>query len=671
MRLLDAGVNKRTENALRKKDIFTVLDLLEFKPRKYYYFYEPKPIEECVIDEYSAVIGKLVFVDKKQSKNNRKYIQFKFEPLDPNENKFTAQMYTNVYLFNQYIPLAGNDVVICGKVGYDPIFGYTVSDIKKVQKLTEYAPFILPIYSSVKGVSDKKMYEMRNQFLRGSGEILEKEIVSEYDLMPYKKSLIYLHYPQTPEEIVDAQDRIIFNDLLYFNMSLKMSEVKTPDVTSRVFTKIDLTNKFIEELPFEITSGENSQESVLNNMFDRACEGRRNNVLLQGDVGCGKTIVAASFMVFAYENGYQSVLMAPREVLAKQHYDEVKSYADKLGIKCAFLHSGMKAREKRKMLLDIKTGDIGFVVGTHSCISKDVGYNSLGAVIVDEEHLFGVNQKQDIIDKALDGVHSISMSATPIPRSLATVLYGDQKQMEIITKKPAGRLEIKTDAMSDRNLSFVRVEEELKKGRQAFVVCPAIEENKQFDIIGVDEVEKAYKKHFKPLGFNVASLNGKMKSEDMDKIVQKFVNKEIDILISTTVIEVGVNVPNATVMNIEQANRFGLASLHQLRGRVGRSSHQSFCQLICEDTNNPRIQAMCDTNDGFKIAQVDLELRGSGNLLGVEQSGDNKFVLEMLDNPDVFEDTKNLASRLVENDKGKFLIKRYTEHYDLKDLEGE
>lgn len=669
MRLLDAGVSKRTENALRKKDIFTVLDFLEFTPRKYHYYYNPKPIEDCDVSEYSAVVGKLVFVDKKKTKTNRTYIQFKFESLEPNGNKFTAQMYTNVYLFNSYIPLVDKVVVVCGKVNYDPIYGYMVSDIHNIELEKDYECFILPIYSSVKGVSDKKMYEMRNQFLRNSGEILENDIILDYELMSYRKSLIYLHYPKTAQEIVDAQNRIIFNDLLYFNMSLKLSEVKTPDTTNRVFTKIDLTNEFIEGLPFEITTGDNSQESVLNNMFDRAREGRRNNVLLQGDVGCGKTIVAASFMVFAYENGYQSVLMAPREVLAKQHYDEVKSYADRLGIKCAFLHSGMKAKEKRKILLGIKTGDIGFIVGTHSCISKDVEYNSLGAVIVDEEHLFGVNQKQDIIDKALDGVHSISMSATPIPRSLATVLYGDQKQMEVITKKPAGRLEIKTDAMSDRNLSFVRVEEELKKGRQAFVVCPAIEENKQFDIIGVDEVEKAYNKYFSPLGFKVASLNGKMKSEDMDKVVQKFINKEVDILISTTVIEVGVNVPNATVMNVEQANRFGLASLHQLRGRVGRSSHQSYCQLICEDVNNPRIKAMCDTNDGFKIAQVDLELRGSGNLLGLEQSGDNKFVLEMLDNPDVFESTKSLAEHCIENNKGEFLINRYIEHYDLKDSE--
>lgn len=668
MKLNDAGVSTRAVNALKKKDIYTVLDFLEFAPRKYFYFSDPKPIEECEIGEYCAVIGKLVSVSKKVTKTNRDYIQFKFNPIYPDGVKFTAQMYTNVYKINEYFALNNNDIVICGKVNYDDFFGYMVSEIKAISLASEYSSYIEPVYSNVKGVSDYKMNIMRNTFLRNVGEILEKDIIEEYGLMLYRKALIYLHYPESLEEISEAKKRLIFNDLLYFNMSLKISEVKTPDNTDRVFEKIDLTNSFIDGLPFSLTSGSNSQESVLNAMFDRAREGKRNNVLLQGDVGCGKTIVAAAFMVFAYENGYQSVLMAPREVLAKQHYDEIKTYADSLNIKCAFLHSGMKVKERRKLLKGIESGEIGFIIGTHSCISDDVIYNKLGAVIVDEEHLFGVNQKQDIIDKALDGVHSISMSATPIPRSLATVLYGDQKQMEVITKKPAGRLEIKTTALTDRYLSFEKVREEIEKGRQVFVVCPAIEENKNFDIIGVDEVEKDYKKYFEPLGIKIASLNGKMKSSDMDKIVQQFVDKEIDILISTTVIEVGVNVPNATVMNIEQANRFGLASLHQLRGRVGRSSYQSYCQLICEDPTNPRIQAMCDTNDGFKIAQVDLELRGSGNLLGTEQSGENKFILSMFDNPEIFEETKELAQKCLDENKGKFLLKKYSEHFDLKDL---
>ena len=284
--------------------------------------------------------------------------------------------------------------------------------------------------------------------------------------------------------------------------------------------------------------------------------------------------MAAALMVYSEENGYQSVMMAPRGVLARQHYEEIKGYADELGIRCVFLQSDMRQKERRDILKEIASGEAQFIIGTHSCIAKDVKYKNLGAVITDEEHLFGVNQKKALLEKAKSGVHSLSMSATPIPRTMATVIYGNQKEIMVISQKPAGRRPIQTNAYTDRSQVFARMEEEIQKGHQCYVVCPAIEDNDKTDLISIERVEKDYRDHFEPKGIRVGIVNGKMKAEEAKKVIADYVENQYQILISTTVIEVGVNVPNATVMVIEQADRFGLASLHQLRGRVGRSTNR-------------------------------------------------------------------------------------------------
>lgn len=667
MELDKLNIATRTTNALKKKGIFTTKDLIEFTPRKYHKYGLAKEIWQCQEGEYEAVICKQLSVEKKRMNvKNKNYLMFKFQNITNNKT-FNVMLFYNVFLFPKYYLNNGKTMVICGRIKFDDVYGHSIDDISTMVEAENYKPFYHSIYSNITGVSDENLKNLRDKFIYMAPELLEKEIVNEANLMPYKEAMKTLHYPQNDLELEKAKERLRFNDLFYFALSLKANSYDTPFETRKTFNTWEKAQKFVASLPFELTKGEGGQAEVLNEIFVNAKNGIRNNILLQGDVGCGKTIVAATLMVYAEENGYQSVLMAPRGVLARQHYDEISSYADKLGIKCAFLHSDLKAKERKELLKGIENGEIKFIIGTHSCISKDVKYKNLGAVITDEEHLFGVKQKEALIEKAKEGVHSLSMSATPIPRTMASVIYGDQKEIKIISKKPAGRKEIITKAYADRKEIFAKILEETQKGHQAYVVCPAIEDNPNTDLVSIEAIENEYKAFFEPLGVRVGIVNGKMKAEDAKAIIDDFKSNEVHILIATTVIEVGVNVPNATTIAIEQANNFGLASLHQLRGRVGRCDLQSYCMLLCDDINNERIKVMCETNDGFKIAQADLEQRGTGDLIGTAQSGVNKYVEEMLNNANLFTKVESLVNKYSELNYGNILKYEYEEHLRLED----
>lgn len=667
MNLKNINIPTRTINALSKKNIFTTKDLVEFIPRKYQKYGKPREIWSCQEGEYCPVLCRQISVVKNQMKSrNKNYLLFRFENLS-NGQQFKVSLFYNVFKLAQYALNNGEQMVICGRVRFDDVYGPSIDDISAMIRAENYKPFYFSTYSDVKGVSDENLKNMRDNFIYMAPELLEKEIVQEANIMPYKQALENIHYPENDEMLERAKYRLRFNDMFYFASSLNANKADTPNTTNKVFKTWDKAQKFVSSLPFKLTEGQGSQKEVLNEIFINAKNGKRNNILLQGDVGCGKTIVAATLMVYAEENGYQSVLMAPRGVLARQHYEEIKGYAESLDIKCAFLHSDLKTKERKELLEGIKTGDIKFIVGTHSCISKDVKYANLGAVITDEEHLFGVEQKKALLEKAKDGAHQLSMSATPIPRTMATVMYGDQKEIKIISKKPAGRKEIITNAYIDRKDVFNLMLNEIKNGHQAYVVCPAIEDNPNADLISIETVEKEYKSFFNSQGISVGIVNGKMKAEESKSVIDKFKNNEIQILIATTVIEVGVNVPNATVITIEQANNFGLASLHQLRGRVGRSDIQSYCALLCDDQENERIQVMCQTNDGFKIAEADLKQRGSGDLIGTAQSGANKYVEDMLNNPELFIKAESLVKKYESKNYGRFLMAEYEEHLRMSE----
>ena len=424
------------------------------------------------------------------------------------------------------------------------------------------------------------------------------------------------------EEIELGRARILLNDLLYFAIHNELNKKEISAGSQFNIKSRHLVNKIIQSLPYRLTPDQNA---AVVDMMENAEAGRRIHALVCGDVGTGKTVICTLAAAGFIGSGYQAVIMAPTQVLAKQHFDSISKMLEPFGVKTVFLDSTLKKSERTVVLKEIREGSAQLIIGTNSCIGKDVIYKDLALTVVDEEHRFGVNQRAAIIEKAARGVHSITMSATPIPRSLAQVVYGDNVQLYTIRTRPEGRLPVKTRIFKNElgNMKFVL--KEVRAGHQAYVVCPMIE-------------------------VRIAELTGKTPKEEADGIIDRFKSGEIDVLIATTVIEVGVNVPNATVMIITNAERFGLSSLHQLRGRVGRSSLQSYCVLQSEDESEKglsRLQVMCDTNDGFQIAEADLKQRGAGDLLGTQQSGDNKYVSLIIANPEIYREATGYARELI------------------------
>lgn len=378
--------------------------------------------------------------------------------------------------------------------------------------------------------------------------------------------------------------------------------------------------------------------------------GNCETALVQGDVGSGKTIVAVMLMATMAKSGYQSVLVAPTTVLAEQHYKNIKELCEPFGIKTVFLTSSIKATEKRKITKEINEGKYDIIVGTHSVLNDDIEYNNLALIVTDEEHKFGVAQREKLRNKSTENVHSISMTATPIPRTLATTLYGDWINVYTIKEKPKGRSPVKTIIDNDYESSFEFLNEEIKKGHQCYVVAPKIEKDtkRKSSVLSVKQLTEKLEDFFDEVNpsVKIQSLTGKTSAESKSNILNDFSDNKIQILVSTTVIEVGVNIPNATVIAISNAEMFGLASLHQLRGRVGRSNLQSYCLLISDKGNNERLNALVSTNDGFEIAKQDFYQRGSGDLVGVTQSGFTEEIAIMLNRPKMFEFAQRYAKNL-------------------------
>ncbi len=659
MLLTQLSLKKRELNFLKKKKIETTDDLLHILPRSYHDYRTIRPIEACV-GMHAAVTGILYKIKEGDTKNGRKYINM---ALRQDNGTWISVMLFSVYNTNGFIyhwkSYMRKQIVVCGAVSQSE-YGYSITG-DDILDPEAFEPHIHCVYPKYSGMSEDRLKALINgafpYVTEPMDEPLYRSMVKSGDYPTYYDALHMLHYPESKEDIVEGKKRLRMNDLLYFSLELEKQNAPVKEQAIR-FTKYSYVNQVANMLPYELTR---DQMQAVNHIIRNARDGVPNRVLIQGDVGSGKTVVAIMAIMTAVENGCQALLMAPREVLAKQHYDEICTYAKALEIPCVFLHSGMKAKEKKAMLKGIASGEIKIIVGTQSCVSEHVRYQNLGLSVIDEEHLFGVKQKDALQEKSLKGSHLISMSATPIPRSIANVLYGGATEILSIKTKPKGRKEIITRAVNKREQIFLAMREEIAKGHQCYVVCPAIEENKDTDLISLEEMEKEYRAYFESFDITVGTVNGKMKDEDVAQNIEAFASNRMQVLISTTVIEVGVNVPNATVMVIEQAERFGLASLHQLRGRVGRGQEQSYCYLRTEALEEPRIEVMCRTTDGFQIAEADLKNRGSGNLIGLEQSGKEKLLERALQYPELFEEMRTLAKECMEKGYGEPLMRLYTE----------
>jgi ATP-dependent DNA helicase RecG len=455
-------------------------------------------------------------------------------------------------------------------------------------------------------------------------ETLPPYIVQQHHLMSYDEAVRNIHYPTSPEVLRHAQLRLKFEELFYVQLNI-LRYVKDRQLRYKgiVFNTIGehFNGFFYNHLPFQLTE---AQKRVIREIRADMKSGRQMNRLLQGDVGSGKTLVALMVALIAIDNGCQACIMAPTEILAEQHLDTLREFLGDLPIKVELLTGAVKGKKRRAVLEGLVTGDIHILVGTHAVIEDNVMFNQLGLVVIDEQHRFGVAQRAKLWMKNNVPPHVLVMTATPIPRTLAMTLYGDL-DVSIIDELPPGRKPIRTVHMFDahRPRIYQLMNRELELGRQIYIVYPLIKETEKMDLkdleAGFEEISKAFPR------YQVSKVHGKMKSADKDAEMQRFANHETHILVSTTVIEVGVNVPNASVMIIENAERFGLSQLHQLRGRVGRGADQSYCVLVTKheigETTRKRIQVMVDTTDGFEIAEQDLKLRGPGDLEGTQQSG--------------------------------------------------
>lgn len=630
---------------LTKKGFTCVEDLLHTYPRRFFDYSKPCDVYTAPFNEKCSMRLILASVHKEKSKNGISIVTASCKEYNTYTN-VQVTWFSQPYKYKELVGLIGKTFACCGTVIRDN-FGVKFVSPDVFSTDLEGSFTVFPIYSAVKGMSDgyyrdvvEKALSLYHVSERFSDTVLKKfNIVTEMDM------LRKVHLPRSREDVVLAKRRIFF-EMLY-DFAERMIKLTREAASYSDYRAINLSNcvKVIDALPFELTD---DQKEVVKQFVYGSKDGKRVNALIQGDVGSGKTVCAFLAMLAMSDNGYQSVLMAPTGVLAKQHYEELKAYVEPLGLTCVFLTGDMKKSEKSAVLKLIKSGEAQFIIGTHSVISPSVEYNNLGLTIVDEEHKFGVAQREALREKASNGVHCITMSATPIPRSLAMSVYGSALDVCTIQTKPKGRLPVKSCVSNDYQTIFSFMYRQIQAGHQCYIVCPAIE-NCDIDNgnppKSIEEVQKMVENYFRNTDVKAAVITGKMKDTEKADIIGAFQRNEYQILIATTIIEVGVNVANATTICIANAERFGLAQLHQLRGRVGRNSLQSYCILESSDTENERLQAICDTTDGFEIAKRDLLLRGTGDLLGTKQSGDNETIRLMLQYPKMYEAIKHFLER--------------------------
>jgi len=533
--------------------------------------------------------------------------------------------------------------------------------IELVSDLPANTASILAVYPLIKGLDSRTLRQSIRKVSSLFNEIeetLPTDLLKEHKLLKRGEAYRQIHIPNTQDNLNLAKRRLGFEEVLQLSLAslLNKQENKT-EKAIRIEFKEDLAKDFVKSLPFKLT---NAQRISIWQIMQDLNKSEPMNRLIEGDVGSGKTVVAALPSLMVIKSKYQVAFMAPTEILARQHADTLYELLTPLGLqnKVVLLIGGQKKDQKEKALESIKNGEAGIIVGTHALIQDNVDMHSLALVIIDEQHRFGVNQRKSLMMKAGHMPHVLSLTATPIPRSLALTLYGEL-DISLLNEKPKDRLPIKTKIVgpAEKERLYKELKAELNAGRQMFVVCPSISDSETSDIKSVESVyDELTKKQFKE--FKIGLIHGKLKADQKQKVMEEFLNKNIDILVSTTVIEVGVDVPNASIMVIENAERFGLAQLHQLRGRVGRGKDQGYCYLMLEDSESPspRLRAMVSSNDGFKLAELDLDIRGPGAIYGTMQHGEIDLRIVNLSDTKLISEAVNAARNLVSNN---FDISRY------------
>lgn len=638
---------------LKLLGISTVKDLILHFPRSYSDTSEFTKIIEIRTDEVVALKGYLKSLFNITTKFGKKMTRGVF---------YDDTGFIDVVWFNQphlikMLP-RNKEIILTGKAKF--AFGKLAMtspgyEIPKKYEETIHSGRIAPVYHETQGISSKwlreKLKPLIDNWLDFFDEYLPEEVLDEHDLIDLKEAIKNVHFPESEEALLKARERLAFDEL--FLLQLKVLQKKwfykntiTTDI--KVSTKLEILKECIAKLPFSLT---NAQKKVLMEVIEDLKATIPMSRLIQGDVGSGKTVVAALAALNIVKNGYQTALMAPTEILAKQHLQTFVKILNSFNLNIQFIAGSTTKKQKEDVIRQMKTGTVDIVIGTHALIQEDIGFKKLGLAIIDEQHRFGVKQRE--ILRSFGAPHVLSMTATPIPRTMAITIYGDQ-DLSIIDEMPPNRQKILTKVVSEskRMQAYRWIEDQVKKGRQAFIICPLIDESDTLEVKSVlQEFDYLVEKVFPDL--EVGFLHGKLKQEDKDKIMSDFKANRINILVSTSVIEVGIDVPNATIMLIEGSERFGLAQLHQFRGRVGRGEHKSYCFLFTgklSQEGQARLKAMEMHDSGFKLAEIDLKLRGPGEVFGLKQSGIPDLKMASLTDSIMIEKARKSAEQIISKD---------------------
>ncbi|MDE0151015.1 MAG: ATP-dependent DNA helicase RecG [Bdellovibrionales bacterium] len=646
------GVGPNLYERFKKKGLYTVSDLLNFYPRTYHDFRVIEQTSELLEGKHAVVSGEIFNkrVIRRFKGRNLYIIQLRTENLGMISLKYFKLPYKG---FLDSIEI-GDKVKVSGEVH----FYQNHPEFHHPDFLSEKHPIeknLVPVYSEIEGISQKKIIKtidtILNQLTEDTSTIPEW-IKKEFNLLNSIESLRDIHQPKENPNLyfkyqAPSQQTLIFEEFFKLQLHLCLKKLKFKQKTSiPLKCEETLNNQMIKNLPFELTS---AQKKVFNEIKEDLEKPYPMHRLIQGDVGSGKTLVALQSALHAIESGTQCALMVPTEILAEQHFKQAKKRLKDLPINISLLTS--KIKNKKEILQSIKTGKTNLCIGTHALIQESVNFQKLGLVIIDEQHRFGVEQRRELEQKGIKP-HCLVMTATPIPRTLSMTAYGDL-DISIIDEMPKGRKPIITRKTKKRKEVFTFLEQEVLKGRQAYVVYPLVEESEKIDLKNAVEQFEKLKTSFPKLKWGL--LHGQMKPEEKSKIMEDFISKNIDVLVATTVIEVGVDVPNATIMVVEHSERFGLSQLHQLRGRVGRGSEKSYCVLILGDKTSKesyiRAAIMEKYSDGFRIAEEDLNLRGAGEFFGTRQSGNINFrIAHVIRDVEILRQARRAAQTLIDRD---------------------
>lgn len=646
------GIGAKTKQTFEKAGIETLEDLIHYYPREYERYEAPVPVMELKEGMYAAVSGRLLAPLQTRYVRGLSITSGLFgDGLESilvswfNMPYLKNSLRSGVpYIFRGRIKAKGDRLILEQPAVFKP------------EQYQAVLGTMLPVYTLVKGMTNQMVTKAIRQVLEYRGllaEHLPEAIRERYQIAEYNFSLEQIHFPKSEEGLREARKRLVFDEFFFFLLQLRgLKDARQKEQNQFEIREMPEPETLIQSLPYSLTG---AQKRVWETIREELQQNTVMARLIQGDVGSGKTIISILAMVMTAANGLQSALMVPTEVLARQHYASFQELMEKNGFafQAVLLTGSMTAKQKREAYAKIESGEVSVIIGTHALIQEKVNYHSLALVITDEQHRFGVRQREMLSEKGIFP-HTIVMSATPIPRTLAVILYGDL-DISVINEMPANRLPIKNCVVdvSYRKKAYEFIRKEVEAGHQAYVICPMVEESEAMDAENVVEYTEVLRTELPP-SFCIEYLHGKMKPKEKNEIMERFLANEIQVLVSTTVIEVGVNVPNATVMMVENSERFGLAQLHQLRGRVGRGGAQSYCIFLHKLDGKQireRLDILCKSNDGFEIANRDMQLRGPGDLFGVRQSGMLDFALaDIYSDADTLQQANEAIGKLLKED---------------------